>query len=572
MLLYGNGGHAQVIQDCLKALHLPLTGIFDDKPFPEEPAFLGIYNPTVFPESSLLLAIGDNATRQKVSQHVRHHFGILIHPTAVFSAQAEVGEGTVVFPQAVVQAGVKLGKQVILNTGCIAEHDCRIADFVHLAPRSVLCGGVQVGEGSLIGVSATVLPGIKIGKWATVGAGAVVTQDVPDFATVTGIPAKFLSKTVISSRIYLSPPHLSGTEMDFVQDAFAKNWVTTAGENIEAFERAIYDFTGAKFAVALNTGTAAIHLGLILLGVEAGDTVICPAFTFAATANPVVYQKAMPVFIDSESRSWNICPQTARQAILNLIRQNQKPKALIVVHLYGQTADMQEFIKISQEFEVPILEDAAEALGSVYQGKPVGTLGKIGVISFNGNKIITTGGGGILLTDDEETARKALFLATQAREPAPHYQHESIGYNYRMSNIAAGIGRGQMQVLPERIIRKRRIQSFYRQALTDIPAISFQPEPENTFSNCWLTAIQINPGSGVTPEKLRLALVAENIEARPLWKPLHLQPVFQDCPYFDNGNTSGRLFEQGLCLPSGTQLSDSQLEKIISVIRRTFEI
>ena len=366
-------------------------------------------------------------------------------------------------------------------------------------------------------------------------------------------------------KIWLSPPHLSGKELDYVQQAFAANWVTTAGHNLDAFEAELCRVTGAGFAVALNSGTAAIHLGLILLGIQAHDEVLCPTFTFAATANPILYQHAKPVFIDSETRTWNLCPALARQALTDRLQHGNKPKALIAVHLYGQPAQMPELAVLAAEFDIPLLEDAAEALGSRFPEADFEK--KIRVLSFNGNKIITTSGGGALLTDDETLARKALYLATQAREPFPHYQHSEVGYNYRMSNISAGIGRGQLEMLAERIEQKRQIFGFYQQAFAGMPEISFQPEPAGYFSNRWLTAILIDPQSGTTPEKIRLALAAENIESRPLWKPLHLQPVFESFPFYTKDRVADALFAQGLCLPSGTQLTDSQLNRIVKVVK-----
>jgi dTDP-4-amino-4,6-dideoxygalactose transaminase len=364
--------------------------------------------------------------------------------------------------------------------------------------------------------------------------------------------------------IYLSPPHLSGKEGHYIQKALDSNWVTTTGENILTFEKAIREFTGAKHAVALNSGTAALHLALILAGVGPGDEVLCATFTFAATANPIRYQQALPVFIDSEPESWNICPLTTQRAIEDRLAKGKKPKALMAVHLYGQPANMPALRELATEYEMVLIEDAAEALGSAIGPHQAGTLGDFGILSFNGNKIITTSGGGMLLTNDKDHALRALYLATQAREAQPFYHHLEIGYNYRMSNVSAGIGLGQAEVLLERISQKQKVFHWYERVLGTSGWVSFQPQAKGTFSNRWLTAICLE--QGLDPERLRQALLARNIECRRLWKPLHLQPVFQDCPYYDNGDVSAAIFKQGLCLPSGTALTDKQLDYICKAI------
>ena len=374
------------------------------------------------------------------------------------------------------------------------------------------------------------------------------------------------------NRLWLSPPHLNGSELNYIQDAIHKNWVTTAGDNIAEFEKSLQNYTNAKYAVALNSGTAAIHLGLILLGVKEGDEVICPALTFAATANPIIYLKASPVFIDSEEQTWNINPVLLKNFIIERLKINKKPKAIIVVHLYGQPALMNEIIAISKEFEIPILEDAAEALGSYfyYNSNKImaGAGSEIGILSFNGNKIITTSGGGALLTNDKKLAEKALYLATQARDPLPYYNHQEIGYNYRMSNISAGIGCGQMENIENKVLIKRNIFEFYKNEFSKYSFIKFQPEPHGTYSNHWLSTILIEKNSGITPEILRLELEKKNIESRRLWKPLHLQPVFNDCRYYGENNVAENLFETGLCLPSGTQLNETDLQRISEIIKK----
>ena len=375
----------------------------------------------------------------------------------------------------------------------------------------------------------------------------------------------------MNKRIWLSLAQMGGEEQRFIKEAFDTNWVVPLGPNVNGFEQDLkhYHALNKQEVVALSAGTAALHLGLIMLGVERDDEVICQSFTFSASANPITYQGAKPVFVDSEPDTWNMDPALLREAIEDRIQKTgRKPKAIIPVHLYGMPAKMDEITAIAQEYEIPILEDAAEAIGSEYKGKKCGTLGVYGALSFNGNKMITTSGGGALICPNREAADRVTFYATQAREQAPHYQHEKIGYNYRLSNICAGIGRGQMQVLDEHIARRRTIHSLYSQGLGSISGIEVQQNPSMQFnSNFWLTTILIDPKqAGFDREQLRLRLEEGNIESRPLWKPMHLQPVFASCPYY-GGSVSEKLFERGLCLPSGSALSDDDIARVIEVIK-----
>lgn len=359
--------------------------------------------------------------------------------------------------------------------------------------------------------------------------------------------------------IWLSSPHMSGYELKYVQEAIDKNQVFPLGQNVLDFEKAIKNYCGIKSCSCLSSGTAAIHLALILLQVQPGDEVICSTFTFAASVNPIVYLSARPVFVDSEVSTWNMDPLLLRKAIIDrLAKTGKKPKAILLVHLYGMPADMDGIMAVASEFDIPVLEDAAEAMGSKYDGVHCGTRGIIGVYSFNGNKIITTSGGGALISHNEDFCRKATFLATQARDEAPHYQHSEIGFNYRLSNISAGIGLGQMEVLDERIQRRREHNANYRQSLEHIPGVSFLTEPSDRyFSNYWLTAMLVEPDMfrGVSREDLRVGLLEKRIETRPLWKPMHLQPVFAEYPAYLSG-VSETLFDKGLCLPSGSAMSD----------------
>ena len=384
----------------------------------------------------------------------------------------------------------------------------------------------------------------------------------------------YVKLCIMKDRIWLSLAHMGGREQEFIQEAFDTNWVVPLGPNVNAFEKALRDFlieNGEKQVVALSAGTAALHLGLILLGVGEGDEVICQSFTFSASANPIAYQRATPVFVDSEKDTWNMDPVLLEEAIKDRLEKTGRlPKVIIPVHLYGMPGKLDEILEVAKRYDIPVLEDSAEALGSEYKGQKCGTFGEFGALSFNGNKIITTSGGGALVCPSEERAKRALFYATQAREQAPHYQHEKIGYNYRMSNICAGIGRGQMFVLEDHVARRREIHDLYVKLLEGVKGVKVmcQPEGGDFDSNYWLTCITVEPGvAGFTRENVRLALDADNIESRPLWKPMHLQPVFKDAPFYGNG-TSERLFEIGLCLPSGPTLTNEDIERVGQVIIR----
>jgi dTDP-4-amino-4,6-dideoxygalactose transaminase len=367
----------------------------------------------------------------------------------------------------------------------------------------------------------------------------------------------------MDSKIWLSSPHMGGGELKYVNSAYRTNWVAPLGPNVDGFEQEIQNFTGANHCAALSSGTAALHLALILAGVKPDDYVICQSMTFSASANPIAYLGAKPVFIDSEPDTWNMDSEMLENAILDLGRKSRKPKAIIPVHLYGMPAKMKDICEIAQKYAIPIIEDSAESLGSIYQSRATGTFGEMGILSFNGNKIITTSGGGALISDDQSMIEKARFLATQARDAAPHYEHSQIGYNYRMSNILAGIGRGQMEVLQERIEQRRGINHWYRSFLSGIEGVHFQSEPnDDYYSNFWLTAITIDPNlTGVTREVVRSKLLAKNIESRPLWKPMHLQPIFKNSIYFGSG-VSDTLFENGICLPSGSNLNLEEKDRI----------
>ncbi|MEC5240023.1 aminotransferase class I/II-fold pyridoxal phosphate-dependent enzyme [Bacillus mycoides] len=376
-------------------------------------------------------------------------------------------------------------------------------------------------------------------------------------------------------RIYLSSPHMSRNEQKYIQNAFDTNWIAPLGPNVDGFERELASFVGVKGGAAVSSGTAAIHLALRLLDVQKGDTVFCSSFTFVASANPIVYLGAEPVFIDSEPETWNMSPNALAHALYEANKVGKLPKAIILVHLYGQSAKLDEILSLCNQYNVPIVEDAAESLGSTYKGKASGTFGRIGVYSFNGNKIITTSGGGMLVSNDVEALERARFLATQAKDPAPHYEHSEIGYNYRMSNILAGIGRGQLEVLEDRVRARRFIYKRYYEALSHMPGFYFMPELENTRSNRWLTTLTIDEKeSGISIGKLLRTLAEENIEARPMWKPLHMQSLFKEKKYYPhskNEDVSHSLFQSGICLPSGSNMLAEDQQRVIQSILKAVE-
>ncbi|WP_348824506.1 DegT/DnrJ/EryC1/StrS family aminotransferase [Flavobacterium aestuarii] len=373
-----------------------------------------------------------------------------------------------------------------------------------------------------------------------------------------------------NNKIWLSSPHMGGTELSYIHDAFDSNWIAPFGANITGFEHDLEKYlTHGSFVTVLNSATAAIHLGLILLDVKPGDTVICQSLTFSASANPILYQGATPIFIDSEAETWNLCPIALENAIVDTINKGQIPKAIITVHLYGVPYKIDEIRAVANKYSIPILEDSAEALGSSYKGQKCGTFGDIGVFSFNGNKIITTSGGGAIVTSNYQLKKKVQFLASQAKDEAPHYQHSELGFNYQMSNICAGIGRGQMRVLEEHIILRRAMHDFYVSLFENIPGITvFTVKNPDYYSNCWLTSILVNPSetkNKIDKETIRLTLLDSNIECRPLWKPMHLQPLYKDYPYYGE-KTAEKLFENGLSLPSGSNLTDDDRERIRTVL------
>ena len=372
-------------------------------------------------------------------------------------------------------------------------------------------------------------------------------------------------------RIYLASPNMGSEEIKYIQEAFDTNWIAPLGPNVEGFENELKEYVNVKNATALSSGTSAIHLALKVLGIKEGDIVFCSSLTFSASVNPVIYEKAIPVFIDSDYKTWNMSKKALQKAFDDAVKNNKLPKAVIVVNLYGQSADYDEILKICNKYNVPVIEDAAESLGATYKGRQTGTIGEIGIFSFNGNKIITTSGGGMMVSNNENYTKKAIFLATQSREAKRHYEHKEIGYNYRMSNVLAGIGRGQLKVLDERINKKKYIYESYKKAFESIDDIEMMPIYESP--NYWLSVMTIKKGSSIKPIDIMENLEKENIESRPVWKPMHMQPVFKDYKFFsdlDEGSVSEDLFDRGVCLPSDTKMSDEDLERVIDLVKMCF--
>ncbi|HEU5067767.1 MAG TPA: DegT/DnrJ/EryC1/StrS family aminotransferase [Sphingomicrobium sp.] len=384
----------------------------------------------------------------------------------------------------------------------------------------------------------------------------------------TGRPVGLLLRRELSPRIFLSPPHIGEEELSYVAEAFATNWVAPLGPNVDAFEREMAAELGAAGAAAMSSGTAAIHVALRLLDVKAGDVVFCSSLTFVASANPILYQNATPVFIDCEPGSWCMSPRALQRALAQAAVDNRLPKAVIVVHLYGQSADMDPILRLCAQYGVQVIEDAAESLGATYRGRPSGTLGRVGIYSFNGNKIITTSGGGMLVSNEPDLLERARYLSTQARQPAAHYEHTEVGYNYRMSNVLAGIGRGQLAVLEQRVLSRRAIFARYVELLADVEEVEWMPEPGYGRANRWLTACTLK--GDLRPGPIIEALARQEIEARPVWKPMHRQALFAGAGYFmhgDNFDCSGDLFDRGLCLPSGSNMTDGQIERVANALR-----
>ncbi|QDQ25715.1 aminotransferase [Chitinimonas arctica] len=479
-------------------------------------------------------------------------------------AEISVGRSTTLFDALAILDVQASGILLLQNEQRVFERTITDGDI-----RRLLLDGVQLQD-NLMGLPRIESIVVQEGITREVAL-ALMNQHMINHLPVldeAGCVIKVIERRDLDEQILLSTPHLGSWEREFVDQAFRTNWIAPLGPNVDAFEKELAEYVGISHAAALSSGTAAIHLALRILGVGKGDWVFCSSLTFVASANPIIYQGAQPVFIDSEPQSWNMSPIALEKAFVWAKREGKLPKAVIVVNLYGQSADMDPIMDLCQKYGVPMVEDAAESLGAKYKGKWSGTFGVMGIYSFNGNKIITTSGGGMLVSENEDLIKKARFLATQARDAAPHYEHTEIGYNYRMSNILAGVGRGQIRVLDERVEARRNVFQVYKEKLAHLPLLKWMPEPEWSRSTHWLTACTLSEDATVSSTDLIRRLAADSIEARPLWKPMHMQPIFASCPSFDHFESSvcAALFNRGICLPSGSNMSADQQERVVELI------
>ena len=529
-----------------------------------------------------VVAIGKPDIRRRIQEEFARRgarFASVIHPSALVATGAHICDGTMIAPFAVVSTDARIGRGVLLNHHTTVQHDAVVGDWSQLNSHADVGGGAIVGAGVLLGARTTIGPKVRVGDGNRIAPGLWMGADLealgPEATTTAGrVGTNLVTNRMEPSRIHLSPPHMEGNEPLMLLETLDSGWIAPAGPALPRFEKAFCDITGASHAVAVSSCTAAIHLALLVAGVVRGDEVLCSTFTFTASANPILMVGAEPVFIDSEADSWNLDPRLLEHAILERIRiRGRAPKALILVHIFGQSADLHPIARICREHGVILIEDAAEALGALYMPDgetPLipGTVGDVGTFSFNGNKIVTCGGGGMLVTRNPQWAERGLFLATQARDAAPHYQHSTLGYNYRLSNVLAALGIAQLEHLRRRVEQRRANFAAYREGLADLPGLRFMPEPSWSRSTRWLNCLTLDPEqSGVSCEDLRLALAAENIEARPVWKPLHLQPLFHNRAVY-GGSVSQSIFDNGLCLPSGSNLRPDDLKRIIGIIRK----
>lgn len=586
--IVGAGGLGRETACCIRAINevsptWNLTGFFDDGlPAGTENEYgrvLGtVEELNGWKEPlSVVIAIASPRVLRKISGLLDNpflEFPNIIAPDARFYDRGGVtmGKGNLVSFGHVFSCHVNMGDFNLFSCGSLIGHDVTLGHWNVVANGCKVSGAVTLGDCNFLGAASVVLPCLTVKENVVLGANSTLVRDALEEGTYAGCPA-VLKKSPPpvpegKSSIWLSLAQTGEAEERFVREAFESRWVTTVGPNVDAFERELEEYLGESHVVALGSGTSALHLGLVMLGVGPGDEVLCQSMTFAASANPVVYQGASPVFVDSEEKTWNMSPELLEEAIRDRIRRTGRtPRAIIPVDLYGMPADMEGIMEIAGKYGIPVLEDAAEALGSEYRGRKCGVFGTYGAFSFNGNKIITTSGGGALCCPDEASRNKVKFYATQARDQAPHYEHTHIGYNYRLSNVCAGIGRGQMLSLSAFLEKRRGIHETYRNLLSGVPGLSLLENPDPRYhSNHWLTCLLVNPDeAGFDREELRLALLKAGVESRPLWKPMHLQPVFRSCPFYGPG-ISGRLFDRGLCLPSGAGLDEADLDRVINVI------
>jgi sugar O-acyltransferase (sialic acid O-acetyltransferase NeuD family) len=592
--IIGAGGHGKVAIRAAQLGGMEVVAVFDDATEKQGgtccdvPVVGDIPSIRNAPPLPTLIAIGDNHIRLHLARKLELHWATVVHPSAIIDSTAKIGIGVLVLAGAVVQADAILEDHAIINDNATIEHDCHVATGAHVSCNACLAGEASIGKGTMIGIGASILPGICVGDSSVVAAGAVVINNLESHVTAMGVPARvstaahhknkgqqttmghFVSSSC-KDRIYLSPPHMSEYDLELLTEAFHSNWIAPLGPDVNAFEQEFAEKHDIDHAVALSSGTAALHLALQVVGVKPGDEVLTSSLTFIASANAIRYCGAKPVFIDSDRTSWNIDPNLLAAELHAMAKCGRLPAAVLAVDVFGQCADYESISRLCRQYDVPLIEDAAESLGALYQGRLAGTLADIGCYSFNGNKIITTSGGGMLVTRHSEWANRVRHLSTQARLVAPHYEHAQVGNNYRLSNLLAAVGRGQLRVLDERVNQRRNIFSYYSNRLSQLPGLEFMPEAKEGRATRWLTCLLIDPDLfGASSNDLRLALEAENIESRPAWKPMHLQPVNSDCRV-RGGYVSESIFQRGLCLPSGSSLQPNDLDRVASLVEQCMD-
>ena len=578
----GGGGHAKSVIAALQDSSIVVKGVLDDRIDQHGKVILGV--PIIGPISDLatftlpaaVIAIGDNVVRARIAEEYEAVWLSVIHPHATVHESVTIGEGTVILAGAVIQPDVWIGKHAIVNTAASVDHDCRLGDFVHIGPGTHLAGSVIVEPHAFFGTGSAAIPQVCVGAATTVGAGACVVRSVPSQMTVVGVPARRQTKVRkqgqkvqprAAAKILLSPPHLDGSEGEILRQAMESNWIAPAGPMVNSFESRLSTLVNTKGSLATSSCTAAIHLTLRHLGIGPGDEVLCSTLSFCASANPIAYLGAAPVFIDSESKTGNLDPNVVADELRRGAVRNKLPKAILAVDAFGQSVDMDALVEVGDKYGVPVIEDAAEALGSQYRGESVGRRAWASVFSFNGNKIITTSGGGAICSNDRELLGNCRYLASQARDEAEHYEHGTVGYNYQFSNLLAAVGISQLKVLRQRVLARRRNFSYYQNGLTGVAGIGFIPESPLGRSNRWLTVMMVDSKEfGLSARQLRQVLASEGIESRLVFKPLHLQPAFVGSRCC-GGKNAEQFFANGLCLPSGSALTPAQLNHVIDAIR-----
>jgi perosamine synthetase len=592
VVLVGYSGHALVVYEILQSMGKRVVGYFDKQANPDDPfhlQYLGMESEDRAAEylgrCDYVVSVGDNLLRERLQTQLTQRFGPpiqMVHPSAQVSCTARLGDGVMVGAQAVINARARIGDGAICNTACVIEHECQVGAFAHVAPGAVLTGNVSLGARAFVGARAVAIPGTTIGENALVGAGTVVISDVGREQRVVGSPARVVGHRKEPSpepgRIPLSVPELEGNEWLYVKECLDTGWVSSAGRFVERFEQEMAAFVGVKYAVATSCGTAALHLALSVAGVDVDDEVLMPTTTFIASANAVRYQGAWPVFLDVDHAYWQMDPDKLSRFLKTECRWSggrclnkttgRRIAAVMPVHLLGHPCPMDEIVQIAAAYELPVVEDAAEALGSLYKKQMAGSIGDIAALSFNGNKIMTTGGGGMILTNREQWASRARYLSTQARDHRWEYVHNEIGFNYRLTNVAAALGVAQLERMPERLHRKRMVAERYQDQLRDVPGLAWQQEAGWARGNRWLFACLVDPGlAALGSRQLMESLDQVGVEARPIFQPLHVLPPFAQCQAFEV-SVADRLCQQALCLPSSAGLTEQRQAQVVAAVRQ----